>query len=199
MRPTRILVLALILISTGGDPVESPTEPWPDSIRLVDLIGDPHQVDGIVEVYRWTLGRYEAMGLELPAMTVTFHRERSNCWDFQGLWISGEDGMRVEICVGGEMKRRRILLHELAHAWLADNLDQADRDEFVARHGLAGWSGLHIEHDLQGVEHAAEVIVWGLDEVCRPSHWLSGMSDPTELVEEFELLTNRSPLCASQP
>lgn len=206
MRPTRFLVaLAVILVPVGD--IQSRDRIPPRSslstssvlIRLDDRIDDPDQVEGIVEVFRWALSRFEARGLDLPPMTVTFQRARSSCSGFQGLWTSGEADMRVDICVGGEAKRKRILLHELAHAWLADHLGPDERDAFVARRGLQGWSGISIEREYQGIEHAAEIIVWGLDEQCVPSTWLASNYHDAERGDEFERLTHRAPLCTPSP
>ena len=209
MRPTRFLVvLAVILVSVGDvqsrDRVREPASRSASSttsgpIRLDDQIGDPDQVEGIVEVFRWALSRFETRGLDLPPMTVTFHRARARCTDFQGLWTSWDGGMRIDICVGGDMRRKRILLHELAHAWLSVHLGPDDRDAFVTRRGIQGWSGRHIERESQGIEQAAEIIVWGLDERCVPSTWLPGIGDDAELANEFERLTRQAPICTTGP
>ena len=208
MRSARLLVvLALTLLFAGeGQPVEvgqpvqqtgsdlATTSPW---IRLRDEIGDPAQVEGIVEVFAWALGRYDTLGLELPPMTVTFHRERSSCSDLPGLWTSWDDGMRIDICVGGNRRRAHILLHELAHAWSADHLDQESRDAFVTRRGLPGWSEADVEYESRGMELAAWILVWGLEDRCEPSKYLLGIDD-VDLAEEFEVLTGEAPLCSTE-
>jgi hypothetical protein len=129
-------------------------------------------------------------------MTVTFYRQRSRCSEFEGLWTSWDDGMRIDMCVAGEKKRKRILLHELAHAWVAVNLDQESREAFMARRGLPGWNGPGIERESQGIEMTAEIMMWGLDEHCEPSLWLETF-DHRELTYEFQRLTGGAPLCAA--
>ena len=107
--------------------------------------------------------------------------------------------MRIDICVGGEMKRKRILLHELAHAWLSVHLGPDEGDAFVTRLGLQGWSGRHIEREFQGIEHAAEIMAWGLDERCVPSTWLASNYHDAERGDEFERLTHQAPPCTPRP
>jgi hypothetical protein len=205
MRSTRLLVVLAITLSFAGEgqPVEvgqpaiqtaGDPRTTSQSVLLRDEIGDPAQVKGIVEVFAWALGRYDTLGLELPPMTVTFHRQRSSCSDLPGLWTSWDDGVRIDICVGGNRKRAHILLHELAHAWSADHLDQESRDAFVARRGLPSWSGADVEYDLRGTELAAWILVWGLEDDCEPSKYLLGIDD-VDLAEEFEHLTGVAPLC----
>ena len=185
----------------AGQPVlETTDEPrtTSQSVRLRDEIGDPDQAKGIVEVFLWAIDRYDRLGLELPPMTVTFHRKRSSCSGLPGLWTSSDDGMRIDICVAGDRKRARILLHELAHAWSADHLDQPSRDAFVVRRGLPGWSGADIEYESRGMELAAWILVWGLEDHCEPSKWLLGI-DGVDLAYEFEHLTDEAPICTAGP
>ena len=107
---------------------------------------------------------------------------------------------QIEICLAGTARRKRTLFHELAHAWLATPPRSNDQEAFLARRGLPGWIGPQFERESHGVEHAAEIIVWGLDERCEPSTWLPGLGNDNEvLADEFEHLTHEKPLCIAHP
>jgi hypothetical protein len=199
MQPSRrLIVLILVLLFTGGShpgpkgPIDAEGGEPPE-VRLVDATESPRQAEGIIEVFRWSIDRYLRGGLEVPSTTVTFHRARSECADRGGLWRSGADHSLIDVCVGGTRKRRQMLLHELAHAWVAANLDQVQQTAFVTRRGLQTWSDTEIEWAARGIEQAAMIIAWGLDERCEQPKDLR--LDDATLADEFGRLTGRAPLC----
>ncbi len=89
----------------------------------------------------------------------------------------------------------QMLLHEMGHDWIAHNLDQRERDAFVARLGLAVWEGSDVEWADRGIEQAAMIIAWGLGEHCEIPANLGAMDQPT-IAEEFRRLT-KTPLCTT--
>ncbi len=78
---------------------------------------------------------------------------------------------------------KKIMLHELAHAWANLELSDDDRERFVRFRGLAGWNDQSHSWGERGTEHAAEVIAWGLMDVAPHVRWVE------EGVESFRLLT----------
>lgn len=202
MRTARLITVVAVIFVCGADSLPRTDLPTVDtlpghSIRLRDETRDPSQTEGIVEVFQWAIDRYERLSLELPSMTVTFYRQRSRCSEYDGFWTSWDGGMRIDMCVGGEKQRKRVLLHELAHAWVAVNLDEDTREAFMARLALPGWAGTDIERGSQGIELTAEIIMWGLDQQCESSELLMGI-DPAQLPHEFQRLTGEEPLCVNR-
>ncbi len=114
----------------------------------------------------WAMDRYREAGLSLPTIRLSFHSDSAPCEGAMG-GHRLEDGIsRVYICVvefgaTRQLKVKRTLLHEFAHAWDNHYLDDATRSAFMDLAGLDGWS-FDTPYDERGSEHAAETITWGL-------------------------------------
>ena len=117
---------------------------------------DPAQ-QGVVD---WAASRYTAAGLVLPAVDIYFHSQGSGTCPgtFVAYWTSGHDTDRIDMCT----TNRRVLLHELAHAWVHRNLTIEDREQFLQLWDLTTWASPDVAHHQQGIEEAAEIIAWGL-------------------------------------
>ena len=148
---------------------------------------------------RWARDRFQEAGLSLPGrLRVTFHDGQKPCGGSQG-GFTIEDGVsRVLICVpdrhGRELKVKRTLLHEFAHAWDYAVLDDRVRAAFMSFRGSDGWlkeSGLPYEE--QAGEQAAETVTWGLMD----EPFLVGtITDPwlwEDLHEGYVILTGSPP------
>lgn len=156
--------------------------------------GSSRQEPGIQDVASWSLNRYEIVGLAVPDANITFHRDRSNCGGFGGLHTGGEGRHRIDICVGGNSQRRETLLHEIAHAWVSEHIDDSGRQSFLQLRGLDSWNDGSVLWEERGTEQAAMIIAWGLGEDCAIPEDLAG-DDTSTLATGFQFLTGRQPVC----
>lgn len=101
------------------------------------------------------LTTYQDAGLDLPHLRIFVHEERSGCGGWAGIYDSDGSANRIDLC--GE-----VLLHELAHAWLHHNLDQTRRTAYMERMKLTVWHDPSTRHSARGVEHAANLVGWGV-------------------------------------
>ena len=198
MSVTRILGVGLLLSGiTGG---------WllaPDTSAVATLAGQEIELDQTgfrdeadVALARWAIDRFDQAGLELPPLSVSFHDDRTGCEGYVGYFRPGTPA-RIDIC-GFNWDRflvtpKKTILHELAHAWSHQTLDSEMRNRFLDTRGLDTWQDKSVAWEEQGIEHAAEVIAWGLmdQDLLLTS---IGETHSVQLAEAFELLTGREPL-----
>ena len=203
-----IILLAICLLGdagqasaptvSAGPAVDSHNDSEPPAIAVWNETGADRQTPGILESVDWALARYDLAGLSLPDMEIRFHRGRTPCRGFLGLATVDETGNhRIDVCVGGTPKRRRILLHEFGHAWSHENLAPQTRDAFIDERGLDNWNDWEREWETRGTEHAAVLMAWGLNEHC-DFHEMVTDEDARQLADHFELLTGTQPLCSSK-
>lgn len=143
----------------------------------------------------WAVGRFDAAGLEPPALTITFHDEYGPCAGNMGRYREGNPA-RIDICVpdGSHQNCHRLtMLHELGHAWAEHLPTSADRAAFLAERGLDTWCDPDCPAHEWGAEHAAEVISWALMEQPIPIVRIWD-AEPARLAAGFEALTGRPPL-----
>ena len=100
------------------------------------------------------LARFRDAGLRLPDVEIMFHDDDDACNGHHGLFQVQFTPWRAHVCSGYEY----VVTHELAHAWEAANLDDADRDAYVAHRGLETWSSSAVGWGERGVEDAAFMI-----------------------------------------
>lgn len=154
MRHTgRFAGLAVALAVLLGAPATSAASPV---VEVTNLTGEPIQETSIVEAVTWAKGRYQTAGLDLPDMAISFRKGRSNCSDMVGLWTRSDLGHRIEICVGGTRRRELVLIHEMAHSWVAEHLSDDDRDVFLRRRKIDTWTGDDTEWAHRGIEQACD-------------------------------------------
>lgn len=118
--------------------------------------------DGQERVDR-ALERFRAAGLRLPSVEIVFHADTGPCRGHDGLFRAGFDPWLLLVCSEAEF----VLTHELAHAWEAANLDDVDRDAYLAHRGLGAWWGSDLEWEERGVEDAAFMLQQNL--MMRPA------------------------------
>lgn len=153
-----------------------------------------------------TLQQFALVGLELPDFErVTFEPTRQ-CENRSGRLIQDADSRRLFICffasdlcetasTCGEppLRVKALILHELAHAWIIDHVDDEERDQLLTDVGLELWDDQSVPWNRRGVEYAAEVISWGLLEGRIPMVRI-GSPPCAELAESFSTLTGVEPL-----
>ena len=178
---SRLLILVLAAGSLAGG-VQAEPGPRPRVVAgTVRVFGADAEHEGLV---RWAFGRYDHAGLEVPPIDVHFHPDTSGCYGHLGASL----GRRVDLCVVIVSEiARDALLHEMGHAWIAENVSAEVRERFLRLRGLTAWNDQNVIWDERGFEHAAETLAWGLGNRFLapgiPDH------DPVRLTAAFELLT----------
>lgn len=123
--------------------------------RIVVTGGDGAVLQDIEAV----VDRFEEAGLPLPAgLIVHIHATRDSCEGHMGLYGSGGDGLRVDLCE----PHQAVIRHELAHAWERHNVDDETRRAFMDLFGLKAWNDHALSHPARGVEQAANLVSWAL-------------------------------------
>ena len=184
---SKILILVLAAGAFAGGGARAIQGPAPAVVdETVRVFGADAEHE---ELVRWAYGRYEHAGLRVPPTDVHFHPDTSGCYGH----LASEWNGRVDICVVIVSEiARDALLHEMGHAWIAENVSAEVRERFLRMRGLTAWNDPNVIWDERGFEHAAETLTWALG-----NRWLEpGIPDhdPGSLTAAFELLTGRLPL-----
>jgi hypothetical protein len=123
----------------------------------------------------WAQGQFRAAGLNLPVVEISFSTDADDCDGEQGVYRRRGGTHSVTVCVPDlqgaaiEHRRRRTLLHELAHAWDHATLTDVDRELLLPDLEATDWYDPDAAWDQRGVERLAETLTWGLlDQKRRP-------------------------------
>jgi hypothetical protein len=137
-----------------------------------------------LELVRWAVGRFQAAGLEPPAVEIAFHDDGSGCGGHLGFARVG----RVSVCTTlVNAMTRRTVLHEMSHIWLDSHTTHSLRDRFVSFRGLRSWNAASDPWELRGYEQGAEIMSWALGErILTPQ--IPG-NDQGSIEEAYEFLT----------
>ncbi len=135
---------------------------------------------------RFAVARFAEYGLELTEVEVRYFSDGDRCTSADGRTRAGYlafgNGSYVVYNCGTVF----TLLHELAHVWDVQSLDDETREAFLAARGLDSWT--HEEWAHAGGEHFADVLAWGLqDGNVRPSR--TTPNDDESLSQAFEIAT----------
>ena len=198
MSVARILGVALLLsgISAGWQLAPDTSEVATLSVQESALDQTGFRDDADVALARWAFDRFDQAGLELPPLSLSFHDDRSGCEGHVGYYRPGTPPS-IDICGFNWdlflVTPKKTILHELAHAWDQQTLDNQTRNRFLDARELDTWQDNSVAWEKQGIEHAAEVIAWGLmdEDLLLVS---IGETDSVQLADAFELLTGRAPL-----
>jgi hypothetical protein len=156
---------------------------------------------GAEDLVRWAMERFPAADLPAPqlafvAVSEDVHRDQC-AGDRWGLALPGASSASIYLCFTVEGAptpfQREMTLHELAHAWMWQNLTGTTRQQFLAQMHLATWDAGGTPWEKRGIEYAADVIAWGLADGPITSRLTAGRSC-TELTEAFRILTQATPL-----
>jgi hypothetical protein len=170
-------------------PVESPIA-GPEFLVTAPEPLDPEAA----ELVAWARGRFATAGLEAPAVPVLVHDTDEPCGGYPAVFYGWDGGGEINVCLGGDHSPtvvRRVLLHELSHAWEHENLDETDRQAFMDLRELDSWADA--PWYLRGSEHLAEVMAWGLMEDVLPVYTVLPNA-PDDLHEAFVALTGVEPI-----
>ena len=175
------------------------------SLPRNEAVAAPAPVTGIVTenvtatdqaAYDTLVSLFETAGFELPVFQVGFHHTKDACQGYMGLHQLTPEGIsRIDVCATNpsemvqEAHRFRTLIHEVAHAWVEQNISDETKTEFMSLRGAETWSDTTTEWKDRGAEHSAEVLAWGLqDGDYNISIVMDGRTD-AELATAYELLT----------
>jgi hypothetical protein len=146
------------------------------------------------DLVAWAKQRFVVAGLEPPSPDVVFASDRDVCHGHHGLFQGKHH--RVSICINdgaASQFSRKLMLHELAHAWAREHLSADDRHTFVELRGAASWNDRDDPWAERGTEHAAEILAWGLMDIhADPSHIQP--TDNASLRQAFLALARVSPI-----
>lgn len=193
----------LLPVPTPAERLEELTSAITASGTSIDVRNSTAGLDRLLE---WGLSRFEQAGLDHPRLTkVVFSSHVAECDSVAGRAHAGDDGWDLLICTSEEeacedtscttfeLRARHTILHELAHVWMDDHLDDDAQEAFLEFVGLDDWLGTDRRWVERGIEHAAEMIAWGLLDSNMYVLRLGGPSTD-HLTEGFELLTGVEPL-----
>jgi hypothetical protein len=206
-RSLAILVLAVIMTPALPETVIPQTEPAQTETGQpsdTDPETDPtplsKEQQNLVDT---AVGRFDAQGLELPAVEFVFHPDLRPCHGHKGMFHRST--RTLEMC----SMDISTMLHELAHAWANESLPVPAREDFVRSRGLDSWNDHDDAWDRRGTEHVAETIAWALAEDSTHVKWVETLSDGSTLtthriltigvnvdtlVDNFEDITGMKPI-----
>jgi len=139
-----------------------------------------------IDLGRWAARRFESGGLRTPDVEIHFHERASACRGNFGRARLG----RIDVCAPDAMTQR-VLLHEMSHVWLDQNVNDSVRERFLVLRGLGSWNSASDPWELRGHEQGAEILSWSLS-ACALTPLIPD-SDPERLTAAFELLTGAPP------
>ncbi len=187
----RIITVAVLAVALGA-----PAQP---STAATELPAPSFAFEPDAAAYAWTQNLFTAAGFEPPAVTVEFFESDERCGGARGrAWL---DQAKIAICATHSNPdvqlqwRQRTLLHELAHAWIDENVSPADLAAFTELRGLETWSPRDVAWEERATEHAAEIFMWGIQGGDYTVDFsIDGTSCP-ELSEGYELLSGVAVAC----
>ncbi|HEX6300333.1 MAG TPA: hypothetical protein VF148_07715 [Acidimicrobiia bacterium] len=138
----------------------------------VEIYNGSGQAEDLV---RWSMNRFATADLPLPRVkSITFLFDPDYCSDKGGSAIHDGDGTIVTLCIEARnvcsddechkwgLVPRYLLLHELAHAWISDYVDDDTRTTFLTQEGLSRWHDPEEAWEDRGSERAANTLMFGL-------------------------------------
>ena len=130
----------------------------------------------------------EATGLAIGA-DARYEGEHTIVWCFdEGQLVqgAGRSGWAIGVILIG--------LHEFAHHWMLEFLDDETRTAFTELTGLPTWRDHAFSWDERAVERAAYTIAWGLAGNEDARYKFAPAPSCEELAARYEMLTRHSPL-----
>jgi hypothetical protein len=179
------------------------TMTWEQGISVDIYNGIP----GTEDFVRWGLQRFDQAGLSIPHIgSMTFLIGKSACLGYFGfattdpndsisaiaLCNRADDICADAACDTWKPEYKAELLHEYAHVWINENVDDATRTEFLDLIGVPNWTDPEIPHNEQGTEYAANTIVCGLLDAEMPQPLAPDWNSQLK-ADAFTLLTGAEP------
>ncbi|MDJ0665358.1 MAG: hypothetical protein QNJ75_12475 [Acidimicrobiia bacterium] len=152
--------------------------------------------------YEWTHDLFSTAGLEFPRAAVEFHDNEEACGGARGrAYFTDENLTTIVVCATHdnpaveETWRKRTLLHELSHAWIDQNVIDENLSSFTELRGLEEWSSREVNWEHRATEHAAEILMWGMQDGDYNIDFRIDGTSCDELSAGYELLTGISISC----
>lgn len=161
---------------------------------------------------RWAFGRFSLAGLAPPVVSsIAFDPFHPRCDSMPGYADWSEGTTAILVCLdsagigapsgsGAEVgdfvdlpRQGHLVLHELGHAWLLDNLDAEQQRQLMQQVAAESWNSSDDRWRERGVEWAAESLAWGLRGQAGSSVPL-GSPACAALAEGFRIVTGTEPL-----
>lgn len=174
--------LPVIIAETlqAGTESEAPTQQQ-QPVRFTVQNATAEDLGRLVEA----ITAFAGADLELPGLDISFHTDLDSCGEHHGVFRRTSESWEIRIC---SSDIESVYEHELAHAWVAANVDERARSDFLNLRGLDRWADQGVPWNERGTEWAAVVIQQGLNGLpLAPT--LS--NEATSRLESFELLTGR--------
>ena len=160
-------------LSGGGDPAGASPE--------VTVVGaSPAQHDRVAAA----LASFERAGLVVPPVEITFVDGAEDCGGNDG-WF--QPPATITVCSDLEF----VVTHELAHAWIAVNLDAEARAGYIQARELEAWS----DHDLAWHERGTEDAAFVMQQNLMITRFVPNSDTWQGRADAYQLLTGlESPL-----
>lgn len=152
--------------ATNETPTTPALEPSVKQVELGELLPFTAADDALVTA---TYERFDSAGLQLSSeIAVSFHSTLDKCNGNLGLHTTENNHARIRICWSHEdpfvqgVLREQALVHEMAHAWIAANVNDAQRQAFVELTNSDSWGLAASLWEERGTERAADLLTWAL-------------------------------------
>jgi hypothetical protein len=173
-----------------GEAVAGPSATSRPGVVMVGLSADQ------VLTVTHAVALFAEAGLALPPMVVHGSEHREGCdGRHAGFHRSTGWGSSIVLCSPlQDAWFRRVVLHELAHAWSAFGLSAQRREAFRVLRGWEHWMNYEqASWPDNGGEQAAEIIAWGVSDRAAPTLRIDHDSC-AELRTGYVTLTGTEPL-----
>ena len=204
---TRTIVslgIALAALAAPVSPLESAAvgTPAPKAAPIVEEVAEVTPAEPVIfaidvdeAAYENTIATFEDSGFTAPEFLARFHTTDEACKGHRGLHVVTTDGVStIHVCATHdnplviEMVRERTLMHEVAHAWVNQNVSDQQMADFMELRGLSVWEGNGAAWADLGAEHAAEILLWGMTDETRNINWQIDDSDIENLRAAYRIL-----------
>lgn len=188
-------LVALILTFTAAPAVPTAavatTTDRLDERPALELVGLSEQQSTMV-THAVTL--YAEAGLDLPPLVVVGGDPATGCGGHDGLHHLHDGWSHIDLCVDDESAAVfHNVLHEIAHAWAANDLEPQRQADFADQRDIAAWRDYAtLAWEDNGTEQAAEIISWGVSDVPAPTVRID-QDSCAELRAGYETLTGAAP------
>jgi hypothetical protein len=161
---TRLTYLIIALATIAALPLQA----GPNDAGSVAITGE--QLTGEqTEMLEGAVGLFVEAGLTLPSgLTVAFHQTSTPCGGSSAAGAFRPATGQITICsmhrdpVVAGARQRRVLVHELAHAWAESFLEPQRQEAFLAIRDVEAWRSPDLRWREQGTEQAADIVTWGI-------------------------------------